>query len=98
MKKLLLIFCIFSMNAHATWKDYSCIRVGSNWNVFLRFDESRRVVQIGNGQLINVSIDSSEIRFKIKNVNHSIDRQRGIWQSDEPDFLLYCSRSDRNVF
>jgi hypothetical protein len=99
MKKLLIIFCLFSVSAHAEWKVYSCIRgVGSNWNIFLSFDESRRVVQIGNGAIIKVSIDSSEIRFKINNVNHHIDRKHGIWRSDEPDFQLYCSRSDRNVF
>ena len=87
------------MNAHAEWKNYSCIKgVGSNWNVILRFDESRRVVQIGNGPLINVSIDSSHITFKIKNVDHNIDRYYGIWQSDDRDFPLYCKRSDRNVF
>jgi hypothetical protein len=98
MKKLLIIFCTFSMHAHAEWKDYSCIRIGSNWEVSLRFDESRRVVQLGNSSIINVSIDPSEIRFKVKNENHSIDRQRGIWQSDDPDFLLYCSRKDRKIF
>ena len=98
MKKLLIVLCLFSVHAHAEWKNYSCIILGSNFEARLRFDESKRVIQIGNGPIINVSIDSSTINFRYKNENQSIDRQRGIWRFGGPDDHLYCSRTDIKMF